>query len=60
MAALLREGMKRMTELKYRQPVWWGTFDFVAGQCRQWHLAGLDLGIVRVGRDSYENGPNLG
>ncbi|MDQ8038459.1 MAG: hypothetical protein REI12_13625 [Pedobacter sp.] len=36
-----------MSDMQYRQPVWWGEFDFEAGSSRQWELAGLELAITR-------------
>lgn len=36
-----------MSAVEYRQPVWWGTFPFAAGQGKEWELAGLELGIAR-------------
>lgn len=36
-----------MDQLQYRQPVWWGGFDFTIGQGRTWELAGLILDISR-------------
>ncbi len=36
-----------MSAMQYRQPVWWGEFDFESGHCRQWKLAGLELAITR-------------
>lgn len=40
-----------MSELVYRQPVWWGTQSFEPGQGRHWHLAGMDLSIIRQVRE---------
>ncbi|MDF2447025.1 MAG: hypothetical protein K0S46_2261 [Moraxellaceae bacterium] len=36
-----------MATLQYRQPVWWGGFEFAAGTGRTWNLAGLLLAITR-------------
>ncbi len=36
-----------MSDMQYRQPVWWGEFDFEAGSSRQWDMAGLELAIAR-------------
>ncbi|HEX6592578.1 MAG TPA: hypothetical protein VF050_11310, partial [Moraxellaceae bacterium] len=36
-----------MAEMQYRQPVWWGRFDFELGSSRQWDMAGLELAIAR-------------
>ncbi len=36
-----------MSDLQYRQPVWWGRFDFAPGTGQQWEMAGLDIAIAR-------------
>jgi hypothetical protein len=40
-----------MSEMGYRQPVWWGGHSFEPGQGRHWHLAGMDLSIIRQARE---------
>lgn len=36
-----------MQEMDYRQPVWWGNQLFEPGQGHHWHMAGMDLSIIR-------------
>lgn len=36
-----------MGSLQYRQPVWWGGFEFAVGAGRTWNMAGLQLEITR-------------
>lgn len=40
-----------MSTLVYRQSVWWGRQTFTTGQGRHWHLAGMDLSIIRQARE---------
>lgn len=40
-----------MSEMGYRQPVWWGSQSFEPGQGRHWHMAGMDLSIIRQVRE---------
>lgn len=40
-----------MSEMDYRQPVWWGAQSFGTGQGRHWHLAGMNLSIIRHARE---------
>lgn len=40
-----------MSEMVYRQPVWWGKQSFEPGQGRHWHMAGMDLCIIRQVRE---------
>lgn len=40
-----------MSEMVYRQPVWWGTHRFQPGQGRHWHMAGMNLTIIRQPRE---------
>lgn len=40
-----------MSELVYRQPVWWGPQTFEPGQGRHWNMAGMDLTVIRQVRE---------
>ena len=40
-----------MTEMGYQEPVWWGTQSFEPGQGRHWHMAGMNLCIIRQIRE---------
>ncbi|MFN3587017.1 MAG: hypothetical protein ACK4UT_05895 [Moraxellaceae bacterium] len=40
-----------MSTLVYRQNVWWGRQVFGLGQGRHWHMAGLDLTVIRQARE---------
>lgn len=40
-----------MSEMIYRQPVWWGKHTFAPGQGRHWHMAGMDMSIIRLARE---------
>lgn len=40
-----------MNAIAYRQPVWWGPQSFAPGKGRHWHMAGMDLTIIRQARE---------